>query len=457
MATHVEATPDARAAYVTETSRLMHERAKQSLAGGVASVARVFPPGPWPYPIYVDRGDGSRIVDVDGNEYIDYNLAHGPLILGHRPPELTAAIVNILQERGSTFALSHNLEYEAAEKVVKHVPSIDLMRFTNSGTEAVLAVLRFARAFAGRTKIVRFEGHYHGWGDPIHWSHRPIPGASGLPHAPRAVPATNGIAESYGNELIIQPWNEPDILERTIRTRKHEIAAVITEPIMGTGGGILPADGYLKFLRDVTREHDVLLIFDEVVTGFRLGLAGAQGHFGVTPDLTTLAKAIAGGYPVGAVGGRRDIMQAVATHQVTHAGTYNGNLVQTGAVNSTLEQLARPGTYERLWAMGDRLRSGLLKAAADLGIPAVVTGLGPMLQIWFQERAPTNIREAIAGPSFALGRWELFRQGLQQRGVVVLQSQLSNWFVSTAHSELDIDETVARAGDAMEELRDRLG
>ena len=442
--------------YVTSTSKQMHERAKRSLAGGVASVARVFPAGPWPYPIYLESGSGSRIIDVDGNEYIDYNLAHGPLILGHRPLELTDGIVEILRTRGSAFGLGHNLEFEAAEKVVRHVPGIDLLRFTNSGTEAVLAALRFARGYSGRTKVVRFEGHYHGWGDPIHWSHRPALPAAGLPRAPRAVPATAGIPESYGSELVIQPWNDLDVVERTLRTRKHEIGAVITEPVMGNCGGLLPKPGYLEALREITRQHEIVLIFDEVITGFRLGLSGAQGHFGVTPDLTTLAKAIGGGYAVGAVGGRRDIMELVATHQITHAGTYNGNLVQTGAVNTTLDILARPGTYDRLWKLGDRLRTGLTSAAAGLGILAVTTGLGPMLQIWFQENAPTNYREAASAPSFTLGRQELFRQALQRRGVSILPGQFSNWFVSTAHTEEDIDETIARAGDAMAELKDRL-
>ena len=456
MATEAAVKQSVKAAYVTSGSQRMYERARKSLAGGVASVARVIPAGPWPYPIYLERGEGSRIWDVDGNEYIDYNLAHGPLILGHRPPELTAAMVDILQTRGSTFALGHDLEYLAAEQLVAHVPSIELVRFTNSGSESVLAALRFARGATGRNKIVRFEGHYHGWGDPIHWSHRPLVAAAGLAHAPRAVPATNGIPDSYGAELIIQPWNDLEVLERTLRTRQHEVAAVITEPIMGNCGGLLPLPGYLQQVRELTAKYGILLIFDEVITGFRVGLNGAQGLFGVTPDITTLAKAIGAGYPVGAVGGTHKVMDFVASHQITHAGTYNGNLVQTGAVNSTVAQLARPGVYERLTALGDRLRAGLLKAASELGIPAVTTGVGPMLQIWFQEKSPTNYREAALGASYTLGRQELFRRGLQQRGVMLLAGQFSNWYVSTAHREQDIDTTIDRSREAMIELKDQL-
>jgi glutamate-1-semialdehyde 2,1-aminomutase len=377
------------------------------------------------------------------------------LILGHRPPELTEVMVRIIQERGTTFALSHNLEFEAAEKVVARVPSMDLLRFTNSGTEAVLAALRFARGAAGKTRIVRFEGHYHGWGDPIHWSHRPALPAAGLERAPRAIPATAGIPESYGQELIIQPWNRPEILERTIRNRKHEIAAVITEPIMGNCGGILPQPGYLDFLRKITQENDILLIFDEVITGFRVGLNGAQGLWGVTPDLTTVAKAMGAGYPVGAVGGRKDIMDLVASHQITHAGTYAGNLLQTGAVSTTMDLLSRPGTYERLTALGDRLRAGWHAAASDLGIPLATTGVGPMLQLWFQDKAPINYREAVIGPSYN-GRHELFRVAMARRGVTCIPGQSSNWFVSTAHTEQDIDATIDRSADAMRELRERL-
>ena len=454
MAIVADTAASAPAEYSTANSRAMHERAKHSLAGGVASVARLFP-GPWPYPPYLVEGHGSHVTDVDGNDYIDYNLAHGPLILGHRPAELTEAMVRILQERGSTFALGHNLEFEAAEKVVERVPSMDLIRFTNSGTEAVLAAVRFARGAAGKSKIVRFEGHYHGWGDPIHWSHRPVVAAAGLERAPRAMPATAGIPDAYGQELIIQPWNRPEILERTIRNRKHEIAAVITEPIMGNCGGLLPQPGYLEFLRKITQDNDIFLIFDEVITGFRVGLSGAQGLFGVTPDLTTVAKAMGAGYAVGAVGGRHEIMDLVASHQITHAGTYCGNLLQTGAVSTTLDILSRPGTYERLTALGDRLRAGWHAAANALGIPLATTGLGPMAQLWFQQTAPTNYREAVAGPSYN-GRHEKFRAAMQRRGVMFIPGQASNWYVSTAHTDQDIDATIDRSADAMQELREQL-
>jgi glutamate-1-semialdehyde 2,1-aminomutase len=440
--------------YKMTKSAELFERAKRSLPGGMDSVARVPPPQVLPHPPYFERGKGSRIWDVDGNEYVDYALGFGPLILGHCPPELIPAVEDVIENRGTTFGICHNLEIEAAERVVKHLPAVDLVRFGNSGTESVMIALRLARGATGKEKIVRFEGAYHGWSDVIHWNTRSPLGSIGLKHAPRLVPGTAGIAEPYGQCLIIQPWNDPDVLRKTIRRRAHEIAAIITEPIMCNLGATMPKEGYLQFLREICTENDILLIFDEVITAFRLGLSGAQGHFGVQPDITTMAKALGGGYPVSAVGGKREIMDLMGQHAITSAGTYNGNLLCLAAVKATIEALEKPGVYERLHALGDRLRKGLEDVIHEAGIPAVAQGVGPVLQVWFQETPIANYREAAVSKSQAIH--PLFVRALYKRGVMLNPGQFGVWYISTAHTEQDIDLTIEAARGAIQEVKAQL-
>lgn len=440
--------------YSTEKSREAFERARRTLAGGVASVARSPLAGFAPYPLYFERGEGSRIWDVDGNEYVDYAMGFGPLLLGHCPPELVVAVEDVIKQRGTTFGICHNLEYEAAEKVVEHLPAVDLVRFANSGTEAVMAAIRLARGYTGKEKILRFEGHYHGWSDIIHWNVRSPLGAIGLRHAPRAVPGTSGIPETYGQCLIIQPWNDPGVLEKTIRRRGHEIAAIITEPLMCNLGATAAKEGYLKFLREICDANDILLIFDEVITAFRLGLNGAQGYYGVHPDITTMAKALGGGYPVAAFGGRREIMELMAEHSVSHAGTYNANTLCMAAVKATIGVLEQPGIYDELFALGDRLRNGLEKVIREAGLPAVAQGVGPVLQIWFEDSSIVDYRDAMTRRSPAT--FALFSKAMFKRGVLFNPSQMGVWYVSTAHRREDIDFTLDAARDAIEEVRGQL-
>jgi glutamate-1-semialdehyde 2,1-aminomutase len=440
--------------YATQKSREAFERAKRTLAGGVGSVHRSALAGFAPYPLYFERGEGSRIWDVDGNEYVDYMMAFGPLLLGHRPPELVAAVEEVITQRGTMFGLCHNLEYEAAEKVVEHLPAVDLLRFANSGTEAVMAAIRLARGYTGKEKILRFEGHYHGWSDIIHWNVRSPLGAIGLRHAPRAVPGTSGIPDSYGKCLVIQPWNDPGVLEKTVERQGHEIAAIICEPLMCNLGATAPKDGYLRFLREICDANDMLLIFDEVVTAFRLGINGAQGYYGVNPDITTMAKALGGGYPVAAFGARREVMELMADFRVSHDGTYNTSPLCMAAVKATIGVLEQPGVYDELFALGDRLRNGLEKVIREAGLPAVAQGVGPVLQIWFEDSPIVDYRDAMTRSSPAT--YALFAKAMFKRGVVFNAAQMGVWYISTAHRKEDIDFTLDAAREAIEEVKAQL-
>ncbi len=432
-------------------SQLAYAGGSQYLAGGVGSMARGTGAGYAGHPIVAKSGQGARLTDVDGNEYLDYLLALGPLIHGHRPPAVTQAVTAALADSGSMLGLATELEYAVARQVVEAVPGVDLVRFSNSGTEAVQMALRLARAFTGKEKIVKFEGHFHGWGENIQWSIKPPVPAAGLPHAPRAVPLSPGVPEALGGTLIIQPWNNREVLERTLRERHHEIAAVITEPLMANCGCVEAQPGYLQFLRDLTAQYGVLLIFDEVITGFRLALGGAQAHYNVTPDLTTMAKALGGGYPISAIGGRRDIMELVATNQVPYLGTYNTSTVVMAAAQATLAGLAQPGVYDRLHALGHRLSNGLCSRFRTQGIPCVVQGPGPVFQLWFTDEPATNYREAAAKSKPAF--FAAFQRAMLKRGVLFHPSQTEHFFLSTAHTDADVDQTLAAADVAIPEIK----
>jgi glutamate-1-semialdehyde 2,1-aminomutase len=441
------------AEYSTQKSLAMFQEAQKWLAGGVDSVARMFPPT-FDSPIFFDKGKGSHVWDVDGNEYVDYALGYGPLILGHCPTGLSKAVQHAVETRTTTFGIAHDLEYMAAKKIVGHMPSLDRVRFTNTGTEAVMGAIRLARGFSGKDKILRFEGHYHGWSDIIHWNARSPIGAIGMRNAPRRVPATAGMPAAYGDMLIIRPWNDLDILETTLKRHGNEIAAIIGEPMMCNLGATMQKPGYLKGMRELCDKYDVLMIMDEVITAFRVGITGAQGYYDVKPDITTMAKAIGGGYPVGAFGGRADIMDVLAKAQVTHAGTYNGNTIAMAAVNATLGELEQPGVYERLGALGDRLRAGLEQAAKNAGVPAITQGIGPVAQIWFSDKPVVDYRDGATRAS--MNMYPVFAKALFSRGVSFNPSQYGVWYISTAHTEKDIDFTVAAAEDAIREMKSKI-
>lgn len=421
----------------------LYRRASEVIPGGVNSTARARFSGWEPYPLFVAEGTGSHLRDVDGNDYIDYLLGLGPMILGHRPPKVTAAVVEAIQTRGTVFALPAAEETALIHKMIAAVPSLEQVRLCNTGTEAVLYAVRLARAFTGRDKLVRFEGMYHGFSDGVYWSKHPELNAAGPDDSPVPVPQGPGLPAGLDNSLIILPWNDPSVLREVLDRRGHEIAAVLTEPVMCNTGCILPESGYLEAMRELTAKHGVLLIFDEVITGFRLGLGGAQGHYGLRPDLSTFAKGLGGGFPVAAMGGRREVMALVADGTVSMAGTYSANSIAVAAANAALDELAAPGMYERLFAVSDRLRLGLEQVFADAGISADVAGIGPVFQVWFTERPIRNYRDAAR-----FARHDVFRrwwEGMLDRGVLFHPGAFENLFISFAHSDDDIDCTLAAA------------
>jgi glutamate-1-semialdehyde 2,1-aminomutase len=351
------------------------------------------------------------------------------------------------------FALAHDLEIEAAQKICQAVPSIHKLRFDNSGSSAVQRAIRLARAFTGKIKIVRFEGHYHGWSDQLHWSNRPPLEAAGRRIAPRPIPNSNGIPEVLAETLIVLPWNDIDLLAKTLTVKKDEIACVITEPILGNTGGILPQPGYLQAMRQLTQENEIVLIFDEVLTGFRVALGGAQSLYNITPDLTTLAKAMAAGFPAAAVGGCNEIMDLIAQGEVMYGGTYNSNPVVTSSVIATLNELSKPGVYERMNGLGEKLASGLVKLANKAGFSASWTGVGAMFQLWFceVERLPRDYRETV--PILKSSPFSIFWQGLMEEGVLVQPRQDNLFLLSTAHSDTDIEFTLQAAEKVLTKMR----
>ena len=439
----------------TEASERLFDQAGQSLVGGVGSGTRSPRSGWRPVPVFVAEGQGSRLTDVDGNVYIDYAMGLGPLILGHRPPALIDAVSNVLHERGSLFALAHDLEGEAAAIVRRRVPSMELLRFGNSGTECVQYALRFARAFTGREKILRFEGHYHGWSDAIHWSAHPTLEAAGPRDRPTAVPGSTGIPAAIADTLIVAPWNDVELLEQIFERHGEEIAAVITEPILGNAGGIMPQPGYLERMRELASASGALLVFDEVLTGLRVDAGGAQRLLGVTPDLTVLAKALGAGFPVAAVGGRRDVMEMLADGRTMHGGTYNSSPLVCAAVIAACAETGRPGFYEQLNARGERLANGLVDAAGACDLEACWSGAGALFQLWFAPSPPRDYREAIE--LAAKSPFPTLYAELLERGVLIQPPQIGLFLTSGAHSDEDIEETLERARAAMPAVAEAAG
>jgi glutamate-1-semialdehyde 2,1-aminomutase len=439
------------AVYQTTRSEELYLAAQEVIAGGVNSGARGPQAGWVPGPPVVARGEGAYVWDVDGNRYCDYLLALGPMIHGHAHPAVTDAVTKAIHEIGTMFALPYEREAEAARKIVETVPSVELVRFGNSGTEVVLHATRLARAYTGRDLVVRFEGQYHGWADQLEWSHHPDLAKAGPRLRPIALPGTPGIPGVIGQTLAVLPWNDREAVEQLVAERGREIAAILTEPIMGNTGVIPPEPGYLQFLREITAANGIVLIFDEVITGFRVAPGGAQALYGVTPDLTTMAKALGGGFPVAAIGGRREIMDLVSDGAVLHAGTYNANVVATAAASASLDVLAQPGTHERLFRLAERLMAGFGEILGRAGAPVQVQGVGPMFQFWFSETPVRNYRDAAAhlnSPKYAA-----LARALHERGVMVHPSNIELWFVSTVHTDADIEATLQAFEDAVAATR----
>jgi len=441
-----------RYAAKTPTSAALFQRASKTIPAGAGSSARTVGFGWSPYPPFLAEGRGSRVRDVDGNEYIDYLLGLGPMILGHRHPVVTKAVADAIGEYGTCFGLPYKLEVEAAEKVVEAVPSIEQVRFTNSGSEAVGTAVRLARATTGRRIVIRFEGHYHGWQDTVYWSNHVDPAKAGSADHPRPVAAGPGVPLELADTLIVLTWNDPESIKRVMSERGSEVAAILTEAAVFNTGCILPEPGYLELLRELATKYGAMLIFDEVITGFRFARGGAQEWFGVMPDLTTLAKGLGGGFPVAAIGGTREAMRMIAEGKYSHSGTYNANVVACAAVSATMDVLAEPGLYERQRALGDRLAEGLRSLTAAAGIPAAVEGLGTVFQLWFSDHKITNWREAEQYANEA--RFTRWFEEMILRGVLFHPLQFENLFVSLVHTDEDIDQTLVAAAAVLDVISD---
>jgi glutamate-1-semialdehyde 2,1-aminomutase len=426
-----------------ERSQALYATARQSLAGGVSSDARR---GVQPVPLYISHAAGSRLWDVDENEYIDYVLGQGPLILGHTYPAIIDSVKAQL-DRGQVYSAQHELEVEVAATVCRLVPCAERLRFNSVGSEAVHAAWRLARAFTGREKILKFEGHYHGWFDSALYSVSPPLAAAGPVEAPVAVPGTKGQARSTAGDLVIAPWNDLEMLAAILERHGSEVAAIIMEPILCNSGCIAPQPGYLAGVQALCRQHGCLLIFDEVITGFRLGLDGAQGYWGITPDLAVFGKALAGGFPLSCLAGRAEVMDLISRGEVGHSGTFNSNPVVMAAAAATLRALEQNATtiYPRLFALGQRLMTGIRRSAAAAGVALLVEGPGPVFNIYFTDQpAVNNYRDFARCDLAAMGR---LHTALLDRGVNIVGRGL--WFMSAAHTEADIDETLAAVASAL--------
>lgn len=428
----------------------LFQRAQTYIAAGVNSGVRGTHAGWLPYPPFVHHGDGSRLYDVDGNEYIDYVMAHGPLILGHRPRVVTEAVVKAIEQYGALFSLPHELEQLVAEKVHQHMPSIELLKISNTGSEATHNAIRLARAVTGREKIIKFEGHYHGWTDVTYFSYQPPLGVLGPSSSPRTIPAAAGTPGDFARFVITQPWNDQERLARTIRDHRGEIAAIITEPIMGNTGVIPPKPGYLQFLRDITRENDILLIFDEVITGFRVSAGGAQELYGVAPDITTFAKALGGGFPIAGYGGSRSVMDLLVRGEAIHTGTYNANIVAMSAAYATLSELEKPGVYQELERISARLARGIEDVLTRAGATVQVQRVGSILQVFFSPQPIWDYRDAVRYVDN--GKFSALVQAMRVRGIMIQPSSLNRWCLSTAHTDRDIDETLNALEDSAKNL-----
>jgi glutamate-1-semialdehyde 2,1-aminomutase len=423
-------------------SKELFERACRVLAGGVSSEFRKFNR---PYPLFYSHGRGSRLWDVDGNEYLDFALSQGPLILGHSCPEVLEAVATASAE-GQLFAGLHLAELELAERLQRQIPGADLIRFSLSGSEAVQAALRVARAAAGRPKFLRFEGHYHGWLDNVCFGiAAPTLDALGEREAPHSLAWSEGLPQHAADESIMLPWNDLELLRSTVRHRREEIAAILMEPIMCNSGCIPPAPGYLEGAREICDRAGILLIFDQVIAGFRLGGSDSAG---VVPDLAVFGKAMANGYPISALAGKREWMRLVADSRVIHAGTMNAGNPSVAAALATLTILERDGGPARLAALGARLMTGLRDAARAAGQTVPIQGPGAMFHMGFTERQEVqDYRDTFA---YDKAKYAAFVLAMQDRGIRLIGRGL--WYVSAAHTEGEIDRCVDAAKEALREL-----
>ena len=414
---------------VLSVSERLFERAGKLVPGGVNSPVRAFEP----YPFFTASAKGSRLTDVDGREYIDYCLGYGPLILGHANAEVIGAVREQLG-RGTLYGTPSEQEVEFAELICKVVPSAEMVRLVSTGTEATMSAIRLARGFTGRKKIIKFEGCYHG-------AHDAVLVKAGSGATTFGMPDSLGVPEETAKNTVVVPFNDVDSFEATVKRERQELAAVIVEPVIGNIGVVLPKEGFLETLREITEEYGVVLVFDEVITGFRLALGGAQEFYGVKPDLTTLGKILGGGFPMAAYAGREDIMRMIApSGKVYQAGTYSGNPVSVTAGLATLRTLqGKKSFYSEMERNCERLIKGLKHGTDDLGLKVQFNHIGSMFQMFLSEEPVFDYASVKKSDS---KRFLEFHRGLLELGVFVPPSQFEACFISAAHSNGDLDKTV---------------
>jgi glutamate-1-semialdehyde 2,1-aminomutase len=422
-------------------SKEMYDNAKGVLAMGVASQVQTFGS---PHPLYMTCGEGSRLYDVDGNEFIDFLLNYGPLILGHCPKVLHEAVRSQL-DKGTAFGEPHPLQVEVSKLLIEAVPCFEAVNFNNTGSEAVQAVLRLARAVTGRTKFIKFEGHYHGWMDNVFFSFHPDKGEDfGTREHPKPVihNYSKGVARNVLDNVVVLPWNNLDYVKTAFNTHKNEIAAILTEPIMSNCGIIMPRPGYLEGLRQLATEHGAMLIFDETITGLRGALGGAQEFLGVIPDIACGFKALGGGFPIFAYGASREIMQVVSNGHAVHAGTFNGNAIGCAAARAVLTELKKDNCaiIRRINEIGRHMMSEIGKMARKHNMAVRIQGPGSVFCVSFHDHEIWDMRDAFDQEN---ERYFIFRQLLLDQGIHIFPTEKGLWYLSAAHTDADIEETLS--------------
>ena len=426
-------------------SRQYLERARRSLAGGVSSPFRAKAP----VPLYFRNGRGARLEDADGNEYIDYVLAWGPMILGYRHPAIVAAMRR-QADLPADYGAQHELEFLVSEQIQRMMPCAELVAFTSSGSEAVQIAFRLARAFTGRRLILKFEGHYHGWMDGALVSYKPGLEQVGALESPERVLGSRGQVANAAENFVVAPWNRIDILEKILSLCGNDVAAIVMEPVLCNSGCVLPQPGYLEGVQHLSKRYGALLIFDEVITGFRMSPGGAQEYYGVIPDLAVYGKAVGGGAPLSGVAGRWDILMQICDG-VAFGGSFNGNPVSLASANATLTELSRDGgaALKRANELGGHLMGGIREIARRRGIAALVTGFGAALAIHFTGRGELrDYRDTLDDDTGMLRRF-LYR-ALQEGLHIVPDGRM---YVSAAHTESDIQETLSRLDTVFGDLQ----
>jgi glutamate-1-semialdehyde 2,1-aminomutase len=431
---------------VTAASERLYERAMRVMPGGVQGEGRRSSP----YPVYMSRGLGSRVWDADGNELLDYHAAFGAVLLGHNHPEVAEAILRSLEQYGVTFATANPLEVELAERIVELVPSAEKAVFSCTGTEVTYHAIRLARAITGKPKILKLEGHYHGWHDYAAWSVHFDPAAAGNKRTdPRPIPASDGILPDVAESVVVREYNDAAGIADAVKRFGHEIAALIMEPVFLNGGVVAPEPGFLETCRQLCSDAGILLIFDEVITGFRLAPGGAQELLGVRPDLTTMGKAVANGFPVSVLAGRSELMSNLAPQgNVLFAGTFAGHVLNLAAALKTTEVLSREGFHGRLDQLGGKLKKGIQAAIYDTGVRAQIKQLG---SVWTLYCTDTPIRGYRDLASFAKDKenhlQRLYRHHMLERGIYIHPHYMLRGYITAAHTDEDIERTVSATAE----------